>query len=58
MLIIMTCIISLETKAIEFSNYFAQEELKNPPVYIYRHPIGNLGHDTVLRLKKSIYGQE
>ena len=56
-LIIMTWIIGLETKAIEFSNAFAQDDLKTPPVYMSFHPRGNLVHDTLLRLEKSIYGQ-
>ena len=56
-LIIMTWIIGLEIEAIEFSNAFAQDDLKTPPVYMSFHPRGNLVHDTLLRLKKSIYGQ-
>ena len=53
----MTWIIGLETEAIEFSNAFAQDDLKTPPVYMNFHTIENLVLDTLLRLKKSIYGQ-
>ena len=59
MLITMTCISSLETKAIDFSCYFAPEYLTPPPLPVYIHcsPRGNLVHDTVLRINKIIYGE-
>ena len=57
MLIIMTCILSLKTKTIDFVDSFAQSNLNFPSVYIYCPPRGYLGHDTLIMLKNGIYGQ-
>ena len=58
MLVIIICIISLKTKAIDFSNNFVQANIKVHPVSIHFCPRGNFGHETVMRIKKSLYGQQ
>ena len=50
----MKIIISLKIKAVGFSNTFAQDELKDPPVYMYYPPTVNLGRDTVLSFNNSL----
>ena len=54
MLLVMKIIISLKIKAVGFSNTFAQDELKDPPVYMYYPPTVNLGRDTVLSFNNSL----
>ena len=59
LMLVMTCILSLQTQATDFSNAFAQAELPEP-VYILppaKYHCPEWGQDPILKLNKSLYGQ-
>ena len=59
LMLVMTCILNLQTQATDFSNAFAQAELAQP-VYITppaRYHCPEWGPNPILKLNKSLYGQ-
>ena len=56
--LIISVVLGLKTKSTDFSNAFAQAEMKGDPVYISLPPrVPGFPQDHVLKLNKSLYGQ-
>ena len=56
--LLLSIVLNLKTRSIDFSNAFAQAEIKGEPVYISIPPkMPGFSSGTVLKLNKSLYGQ-
>lgn len=57
LMLILALILGLKTKQIDFSNAFAQAELEEPVYLEIPQGFSTEGVDSILKLKKSLYGQ-
>ena len=58
LMLLMSIILKLSTRSTDFSNAFAQADMKGEPVYISPPPrMGGFPKDHILQLNKSLYGQ-
>ena len=58
LMLIISIALNLKTRSTDFSNAFAQAEMKGDPVYIAVPPkMGGFPSGSVLKLNKSLYGQ-
>ena len=56
--LLLSIVLNLKTRSIDFSNAFARAEIKGEPVYISIPPkTPGFSTTTVLKLNKSLYGQ-
>eukprot|EP00957_Ditylum_brightwellii_P152756 11627785-Ditylum_brightwellii.AAC.1 len=57
-MLLISIMLQLKTRSTDFSNAFAQSDMKGGPVYITPPPmLSRFPRDTVLKLNKSLYGQ-
>ena len=57
-MLLISIMLQLETRSTNFSNAFAQADMKGEPVYISPPPMmSGFSRDHVLKLNKSLYGQ-
>eukprot|EP00957_Ditylum_brightwellii_P089948 6849895-Ditylum_brightwellii.AAC.1 len=58
LILLISIMLQLKTCSTDFSNAFAQSDMKGESVYISPPPmIGGFSRDKVLKLNKSLYGQ-
>eukprot|EP00957_Ditylum_brightwellii_P069625 5288428-Ditylum_brightwellii.AAC.1 len=57
-MLLISIMLQLKTLSINFSNAFAQADMKGEPIYISPPPMmGSFPREKVLKLNKSLYGQ-